>query len=336
VRLLIIGGTHFLGRHIAENAIGRGHELTLFHRGTTNKGLFDVEEILGDRDGETDHLYGRTWDAVIDTCGYFPRVVEQAADTLADSVGIYCFISSISVYKDGQPAMDETADVARFEQVPDKEEITGESYGPYKVLCEEAVAGICGEDKTLIIRPGLIVGPHDPSDRFTYWIDRFASSDDILVPDRADDLVQFIDVRDLAEFTVRMVEERRAGIYNATGPDTLLTAGEVWDSCRANCGGKAREVVVSDDFVQANELHEWSDLPLLLPAGAGVMDVDCSKAIKHGLTYRPLDNTVRDTLEWHKSRGVAKLRAGLARDREADLIAKWRALKLGDKDPMAR
>src|SRR5579862_3157689 len=187
MKLLVIGGTRFLGRHIVDYALVKGHEITLFHRGNTNKGLFDVEEILGDRDGETDYMYGRAWDAVIDTCGYFPRVVEQSADTLAGSIGLYCFISSISVYKDGQTAVDENGEVVRFDTVPEKEEITGESYGAFKALCEDAITRICGPAKTLIIRPGLIVGPHDPSDRFTYWIDRYGSDDEILVPDRRGD-----------------------------------------------------------------------------------------------------------------------------------------------------
>ncbi|HTQ08917.1 MAG TPA: NAD-dependent epimerase/dehydratase family protein [Fimbriimonadaceae bacterium] len=325
MKLLVIGGTRFLGRHIVESALSRGHELTLFHRGQTNKGLFDVEEILGDRDGETDHLYGRTWDAVVDTCGYVPRVVEQSADTLAEAVGLYCFISTISVYRDGHPRMTEDAELLRFSEIPEKEEITGETYGPFKVLCEEAVANICGDEKTLLIRPGLIVGPHDPTDRFTYWIDRYGSDDEILIPERRGDLVQFVDVRDLADFTVRAVEDRLSGAYNATGPAERLTMGEFWDSCRTNCGGHPREVVVSDEFVQENELHEWSDLPLLLPAGDATLDVDCGKAIAKGLTFRPLPETIRDTADWHRSRGPISLKAGLSREREVELIAKWRS-----------
>ncbi|MFI5385291.1 MAG: NAD-dependent epimerase/dehydratase family protein [Fimbriimonadales bacterium] len=323
MKLLVIGGTRFLGRHIVGCALARGHELTLFHRGNTNKGLFDIEEILGDRDGETDYLYGRTWDAVIDTCGYFPRVVEQSADTLADSVDLYCFISTISVYRDGQPALDESAEVIRFMKTPEKEEITAESYGGFKVLCEEAVSNICGARRTLIIRPGLIVGPHDPSDRFTYWIDRYSSDDTILVPDRCDDLVQFIDARDLAEFTVEMVERKATGIYNATGPAGPLRLGEVWATCRDNCGGHPREVLVSDEFIQANELKEWSDLPLLLPAG-DPMDVNCAKATESGLTFRRLVETVVDTAEWHRSRGEVVMKAGLTREREVELLEKWR------------
>lgn len=324
MKLLIIGGTRFLGRHIAECAIARGHELTLFHRGNTNKGLFDVEEILGDRDGETDYLMGRKWDAVIDTCGYFPRVVEQSADVLAENVGLYCFISTISVYKDGEPKpWDETAAVIRFDTVPEKEEVTPEAYGGFKVLCEEAVSNICGSDKTLIIRPGLIVGPHDPSDRFTYWIDRFSRSNPILVPDRASQVTQVIDVRDLAEFTVKAVEEKVIGVYNTTGPADPMTLGEFWKLCLDNCGGQPKEILVSDAFLAENQVQEWADLPLLLPPDADMMEVEFARAVSKGLRFRPMADTIRDTAEWHRGRGDVELKTGLSRAREAELLDKW-------------
>lgn len=326
MKLLIIGGTKFLGRWIAEAALSRGHELTLFHRGHTNKGLFEVEEILGDRDGETDKLGGRRWDAVIDTCGYFPRVVELSADQLSETVGLYCFISSISVYESGQSGADENGTLIRFGEMPKGEEITGETYGGFKVLCEEAVNRIMGGEKSLIIRPGLIVGPHDPSDRFTYWIDRFGSREEILVPDRGAEPVQFIDVRDQAEFVVRMVEQSSSGVFNTTGPASVATLGDMWSACRDGCDGLPTEIVISDAFMKENEITEWVDFPLLLPLDGEKMDVDCSKAISCGLTLRPMSETVSATAEWHRSRGEVQLKAGMSRERELELIAKWKEL----------
>ncbi|HVT14292.1 MAG TPA: NAD-dependent epimerase/dehydratase family protein [Fimbriimonadaceae bacterium] len=324
MRLLVIGGTKFVGRHLVECALAHGHEITLFHRGHTGKGLFDVEELFGDRDGETDVLMGREWDAVIDTCGYVPRVVEQSADALSDAVGLYCFVSTISVYAEDQPApIPETGRVMRFEKPPESEAITGESYGPFKALCEEAVSGICGESKTLIVRPGLIVGPHDPSDRFTYWIDRFGSEKAFLLPDRRTQPIQFIDVRDLAAFTLRLVEQRTSGVFNAVGPAKPTTLGDLWDACQRNCGGRLEPIVVRDEFLDANGVQDWVDLPLLLGEDAKKHLVDIAKAIGKGMTIRPLDETLRDTLEWHRSRGSVDLKAGLSREREAELLKEW-------------
>ncbi|HWA82478.1 MAG TPA: NAD-dependent epimerase/dehydratase family protein, partial [Fimbriimonadaceae bacterium] len=301
-----------------------GHEITLFHRGHTGKGLFEVEEVFGDRDGETDVLMGRTWDAVIDTCGYTPRVVEQSADVLSEAVGLYCFISTISVYAEDQPLpIAETGRLLRFEKAPENEAITGESYGPFKVLCEEAVSAICGESKTLIVRPGLIVGPYDPTDRFTYWVDRFGGAGAILLPDRGDLQTQFIDVRDLAEFVVRMVEDKASGIYNAVGPEKATTLGELWDACRESAGGDARPVFVSDPFLAANEVEDWADLPVVLSAETNRHLADNAKALAHGLRLRPMSKTIRDTAEWHRSRGPIELKTGLSREREAELLREW-------------
>jgi 2'-hydroxyisoflavone reductase len=320
----MIGGTRFVGRHIVESALARGHEITLFNRGRSGKGLFDVEEIIGDRDGETDKIAGRKWDAVIDTCGYVPRVVEQSAFILEDSVDTYCFISTISVYKDGLAGpVDENGELGRFDEVPTSEEVTGATYGPFKVLCEEAVANICGSSKSLIIRPGLIVGPYDTTDRFTYWIDRYGRDGEILVPDRAQQPIQFIDVRDLAEFTIRQVESKASGAVNVTGPAHSLNMGEVWSVCKQNCGGLPVEVVVSDEFLVENEIKEWQDLPFITPKDDDITDSDITKAINAGLTIRRMAETVADTSAWHKARGEIELKAGLSRERERELLDKW-------------
>jgi 2'-hydroxyisoflavone reductase len=323
VKLLLIGGTRFVGRHLVESALARGHEITLFNRGRSGKDLFEVEQIFGDRDGETDKIAGRKWDAVIDTCGYVPRIVEQSAFILEDSVDTYCFISTISVYKDGLTGpVAEDGELGRFEEVPKDEEITGASYGPYKVLCEEAVKNICGPEKSLLIRPGLIVGPHDTTDRFTYWIDRFGRDGQVLVPDRAQQPIQFVDVRDLAEFTIRQVEGKASGAVNVTGPAHPLNMGEVWSVCKQNCGGLPVEVVVSDAFLEENEVKEWQDLPFITPKGDDITNTDITKAINAGLTIRRMAETVMDTSAWHKSRGEVTLKVGLSREREAELLAK--------------
>jgi 2'-hydroxyisoflavone reductase len=285
--------------------------------------LFDVETIVGDRDGETDQLAGRRWDAVIDTCGYVPRIVEQSAHQLSDQVDLYCFLSTISVYEEGPPNLDENSPVKRFETVPTNEEITAESYGPYKVMCEESVISIMGGNKSLMIRPGLIVGPNDTTDRFTYWIDRYGRTGRVLVPNRPQQPIQFVDVRDLAEFTVRMVEEKSTGVFNATGPAHETNIGEVFGVLKQNCGGVPEEVVVSNDFLTENEVKEWKDLPFITPVGEDLVIVDISKAISCGLTIRPMAQTVMDTAAWHRSRGEnVELKAGMSRDREAELLAK--------------
>lgn len=324
MKLLVIGGTRFVGRHIVEFALSRGHEVTLFNRGKSGAELFNVETIVGDRDGETDQLSGRKWDAVIDTCGYVPRVVEQSAHQLSDQVDLYCFISTISVYEEGQSAsMDENAAMKRFETVPTTEEITGESYGPFKTMCEESVISIMGGDKSLIIRPGLIVGPNDTTDRFTYWVDRYSRRGPVLVPDRPQQPIQFVDVRDLAEFTVRMVEEKSTGVFNVTGPAHDTVMGEVFGVLKQNCGGLPEEVLVSNDFLTENEVKEWRDLPFITPIGEDIPVVDISKAISCGLTIRPMAQTVIDTAEWHRNRGEnVELKAGMSREREAELLAK--------------
>src|SRR6478672_8232941 len=224
MRLLVLGGTQFLGRHLVEVALREGDAVTIFHRGRTNPDLFagQVERISGDRDGGLDALAGGEWDAVVDTCGYVPRVVAASARALADRCGHYTFVSTESVYGDvGEPGLDESAPVAVLDD-PATEVVDGETYGGLKALCEEA-AEAAMPGRVLNVRPGLIVGPHDPSDRFTYWPRRLARGGEVLAPGSAEGLVQVIDARDLAEWAVRMVEGGKTGVYNATGPENPLT-----------------------------------------------------------------------------------------------------------------
>lgn len=329
MKLLVIGGTRFLGRAIVNFALAAGHEVTLFNRGQSNPDLFDseVEALVGDRDGGLAVLDGRSWDAVIDTCGYFPRLVRDSAEKLKDAVDHYTFISSLSVYSDNsQVGQDESSPVGTIEDET-VEEITGETYGPLKVLCEQAASQVMGEKRALYVRAGLIVGPHDMSDRFTYWPARVARGGEVLAPDSPEKRVQFVDVRDLAAWTVRATEARLYGPYNATGPDGRLTMGQVLQTCRDVSGSDARFTWVSEPFLLENEVGPYVEMPLWVPTEyAGFDSFNCQKAIDAGLTFRPLRETVRDTLAWQATRPADyQWRGGLTPEREAALLEKWHA-----------
>jgi 2'-hydroxyisoflavone reductase len=332
MNILILGGTIFVGRALVEAALAGGHRLTLFHRGRSNPGLFpQVEHILGERDGDLAALAGRRWDAVIDTCGYLPRLVRSSARRLAGSVGQYTFISSISVYADtSTPGVNESAAVGRLAD-ESMETINGESYGPLKALCEQAV-----EDelpgRALLLRPGLIVGPHDPSDRFTYWPVRVAAGGEVLAPSAPERVVQFIDVRDLAEWTLRRIEAGALGVYNVDGPAQPVAMGDLLECCRQVSGSDARLTWVDEAFLQENQVGEWIELPLWIPqsdpASAGFFHISIQKALDSGLTLRPLAETVQATLDWAATRPPDHAwRAGLKREREAGLLAAWQAHK---------
>ncbi len=328
MKLLILGGTVFLGRHLVEAALARGHEVTLFNRGQHNPDLFpDVEKLRGNRDGDLAVLRGRTWDAVVDTCGYIPRIVRASAELLAGAVRHYTFISSLSVYADARQAgIDESGAVGKLEDET-VEEITGETYGPLKALCEQA-AERAMPGRVLNVRPGLIVGPHDPTDRFTYWPVRVSRGGDVLAPGRPGRVVQFIDVRDLAEWIVRAVEANLTGVYNAVGPDHALSMGYVLDQCKSVSGSNARFVWVDETFLTEAGITPWSEMPLWIPESApesvGFFAFDCRKAISAGLTFRPPTDTIRDTLAWDATRPADRdWRAGLKPEREAELLAAW-------------
>ncbi|MCL6642308.1 MAG: SDR family oxidoreductase [Candidatus Bipolaricaulota bacterium] len=327
MKLLVLGGTVFLGRHIVETALARGHQVTLFNRGQHNPELFpEVEKLRGNRDGHLEALHGRRWDAAIDTCGYVPRVVRASAELLAHSVEHYTFISSISVYADFSVlGLNETAPLGRL-QDETVEEITGETYGPLKALCEQA-AERAMPGRVLIIRPGLIVGPHDPTDRFTYWPYRVAQGGEVLAPGRPDRPVQIIDVRDLAEWIVRMVETGKTGTYNATGPDHALTMGQLLETCKSVSRSDAIFTWVDEKFLLDAGVQPWTELPLWVPDTEeykGFSAVDCTRAILDGLSFRPLAETVQDVLAWVATRPSDALwQAGLAREKEQELLHKW-------------
>ena len=329
MRILVLGGTVFVGRHLVEAALARGHEVTLFNRGQHNDDLFPgVEKLRGDRDGDgLDALSGRSWDAVLDTCGYVPRVVRQAAERLAGAASLYVFISSISVYADTRvPGMDERSPLGTLTDAA-TEEIAGDTYGPLKVLCEQEVQAAFPEG-ALLIRPGFIVGPHDPTDRFTYWPRRVAQGEDVLAPGRPDQPIQVIDARDLAEWTVRMLEQGATGVYNATGPDYPLTLGEVLLTCKSVSGSDARFVWVPDEFLKENGADTSALLPFYVPEASesnGIMGAGIAKAVAAGLTFRPLADTVNDTLTWDNARPAdLPRRVGMDRERERGLLEKYR------------
>ncbi|HSB35327.1 MAG TPA: SDR family oxidoreductase [Thermoanaerobaculia bacterium] len=327
-KLLILGGTRFLGPALVGAARKSGWTLTLFNRGKSNPGLFpDLEQIHGDRNESTKPLEGRKWDAVVDTSGYFPRQIRTAMESLKGNVGQYVFISSISVYADTSKPCDETSPVAT---TPDEnaQKITNENYGALKALCEQA-AEKAMPGRVANIRPGLIVGPDDASDRFTYWPVRVAKGGEVLAPGAPTDPVQFIDVRDLAEWTIRLLDAKVTGVFNATGPAKPLGIGELLDACKAVSGSDARFSWVPAGFLEERKVEAWSDMPVWLPpagetAGANRTRID--RALAKGLTFRPLTVTVKDTLDWwakQPKERQAKLKAGLSAEREAQVLKAW-------------
>jgi 2'-hydroxyisoflavone reductase len=327
--ILILGGTGFLGPHTVDYALARGHRVTLFNRGKRNPDLFPgLETILGDRDGKLDGLRGRAWDAVIDNSGYVPRIVRMSAEMLAPTVGQYLFVSSISVYGEApRPGADETHPV---EVVPDPDsEDVQKHYGGLKALCEKAAeAALPG--RTTAIRPGLIVGPMDPSDRFTYWPVRVAKGGEVLAPGDGSDPVQLVDVRDLAAFIVSCVEDRSFGTFNAVGPERELTMKAMLEACRKGSRSDATIVWVASSFLSEQQVSPWSDMPAWVPGTgetAGFARVDVRRALAKGLRFRPILETAKDTLAWWGTLPPdrkATPRAGLDAEREAKVLAAWR------------
>jgi 2'-hydroxyisoflavone reductase len=325
VRILIIGGTRFVGRHLVEAALEGGHEVTLFNRGKSNPGLFpQLETIVGDREKDLGKLKGRVWDTVVDVAGYLPRLVRLSAESLEATAGRYVFISTISVYENFRKiGIDESYPVAKIKD-ESIEEITGETYGPLKALCEQAIQDIYGE-RALIIRPGLVVGPHDPTDRFTYWPVRVSRGGEVLAPQKPEAIIQIIDARDLAEFVIQLAKENASGVYNATGPDYTLTMGRLLEVSKQVSDRHARFKWASVDFLNQNNVQPWSDMPVWNPDDEerlGFPRIDVSKAIHAELKFCLLEETVRDTLEWAETRPPDhEWRAGLKAEREQELLA---------------
>lgn len=335
MRLLILGGTRFVGLHLVDAALARGWDVTLLNRGIArSEPLPGVTSVTADRDGGLAALGPGPWDAVVDTSGYFPRLVRDAATFLRGRAATYTFISTISVYADfSAPGLREGAPLAPIQADPGVEVVNGTTYGPSKAMCEDAVRSVFG-GHSLIVRPGLIVGPYDPTDRFTYWPLRFAAGGRVIAPEGPAWPVQFIDARDLAAWLVQMLEAGQTGTYHVTSPAGLHTFGTVVEACAAQSASSASVEWVPGRFLLEQGVAPWSELPLWVPAErAGLVGVDVGKAVAAGLRLRPLAETVRDTLTWARGRGPGPARAGLAAPREREVLAAWDAVKAASNLP---
>jgi 2'-hydroxyisoflavone reductase len=338
MRLLILGGTGFIGPHQVRYALARGHHVTVFNRGRQKEAWSGpVEELLGDRNGDLKALEGRDWDVCIDNPASLPVWVRDAARVLKGHIGQYVFISTISAYAANDKPVDETAPLATYNgDDPMAETIKSLSanprlYGPLKALCEKEARTQYGESLTTIIRPSLITGPGDETDRFTYWPVRLMRGGEILAPGDGSDPVQFIDVRDLAEWTIRVAEQRTIGVFNATGPASPITMHQMLAEIAQGIEVNPKLVWAPAEVLKANNISAWSDMPVWIPGEGrtfGFHRRDLSRAVAEGLTYRPLPLTASDTLAWFRtlpSERQGKLRAGLTSEREAELLAKLRA-----------
>jgi 2'-hydroxyisoflavone reductase len=329
LRILILGGTGFIGPHQVRYAMARGHTVTLFNRGKTNPHLFpELEKLRGDRDGDLEALKGREWDAVIDNSATIPRWVRDSAGLLSDAAGQYLYISTLSVYRGyPEPGMDETAPVRELDD-PTVEEVTGRTYGGLKVLCEQA-AQAAFPDRATVVRPGLIVGPGDPTDRWTYWPVRIARGGEVLAPGDPNFLVRYIDARDVSEWCVRLLEQGDTGVYNTVGPRSHLSMAEMLYGIRATTSADISFTWVSADFLAEHEVRAWSDMPAWLPPtenNTGYGSVSRDRAIAAGLTFRPLAVTAEETLDWWGAlpeERRANPRRGLPADREAEVLSAW-------------
>lgn len=336
LRILILGGTRFIGLHMTALAIERGHTLTFFNRGKTHTDRYpEIERVKGDRNGAIDGLKDRKWDVVIDNSGYVPRQVRATAELLGPNVRQYVFVSSISVYPDFSVPRDESSPVGKLADET-IERVDGETYGPLKALCEQA-ALTAMPGRTAVLRPGLIVGPDDNTDRFTYWPARAARGGEFIAPGAPQDPFQVIDVRDLAAFTLAVVENNHTGTYNVVSDVNDFKFGELTAACtksakkRAKPADPPRATFIPADFLEEQKVEPWSEMPVWLPAKgeeAAFAGTSNAAARAKGLTITPLAKTVDDTLEWHLTRPAEeteRLKSGIAPEKEAAVLAAWKA-----------
>jgi 2'-hydroxyisoflavone reductase len=330
MKLLVLGGTRFLGRHLAVDALARGHAVTLVHRGRSagaqDASLARAEHLIGDRDQDLPRLLGdqRRWDAVIDTSAYVPRQVRESVRVLGDRVGHYQLVSSISVYRDeGIDGPDESAALATLDD-PSTESVTGQTYGALKALCEQALRHALGP-RAGIVRPGLIVGPFDTTERFGWWVRRLQRGGSVLAPGTPQDPVQFIDARDAAAFMLTLAERGQDGSFNLNGPTVPLTTGSWLETLRRELRPDAALQWVDAQFLLDQDVAPWSDLPLWLPPElAGMHRTRIERAVAAGLRCRPLAETVRDTAAWLATRPAPTQHPpGLTAQREAGLLSAW-------------
>ena len=333
LRILILGGTAFLGPAEVEYALARGHQVTLFNRGQTNPHLFpEVEKLVGDRAvPDYSALEGREWDAVIDNSANVASWLVDATAALKESAGRYLFVSSISAFKDTSiPGMTEDGPVFTEEEYNEAMAAGGRApFGHNKAQADRETLRAFG-DRGIVVRPGLIVGPMDRSDRFTYWPVRIDRGGEILAPGDGNDPAQIIDVRDLGRFLIHLLETEASGTFNATGPEAPMTMAEMLDGIRSVTTTPASFTWVAADFLGEQRVRGWSDMPVWVapsPETLGFSAYDCSKAIAAGLTFRPLAETARDTLDWWKTKPADEqnLRSGIDPEREAEVLAAWHA-----------
>jgi 2'-hydroxyisoflavone reductase len=329
LKILVLGGTGFIGPHMVREALRRGYEITLFNRGKTNSTLFpDLELLVGDRDNKLDALKGREWDAVVDNSGYVPRHVADSARLLSPAVSQYVYISTIAVYASFAQPNDEESPLATISD-ESVEEVTGETYGPMKALCEKRAAAEIEGDRLTILRPTYICGPGDHTDRFSYWPIRTMKGGEMLWPGTPDDKTQIIDVRDLANFVVDSIEQRITGTYNTVTPAGSYSMGDLLTDCMAVTATEVTATWVSASFIEEQIGEGRRSLPIWAPPGgeyAGVAHVSGERAVARGLHNRPVRETARDLISWWKTlpeERTQNFRAGLGSEREAELLALW-------------
>lgn len=340
LKILVLGGTGLIGPPMVENALARGHEVTLFNRGKTAPELFpDVEKLKGDRNDDISAITeavagGRHWDVVIDNTASIPRWVTESAGAVADATNLYLYTSSISAYADASvPGADETAAVGQITaeneaKVLTTKDITGENYGPLKARCEEE-ARKAFPGKAIVVRPGLIVGPNDRSDRFTYWPVRIFRGGEVMAPGNPDDPVQFIDCRDLGEWYIRLVEAKAIGTYNGVGPRSPMTIGGMLHGIRACVDNEISFTWVDADFFEKHEVAPWMHMTVWVPPVgeyAGFSSSSIQRALDAGLSFRPLANTVKATMDYWNSLPEERRtqpRAGLPAEKETEVLAAW-------------
>ena len=329
MKILVLGGTGFIGPHMVREALRRGHDVSLFNRGRTNNELFpDLELFKGDRNNGLQSLQGGKWDVVVDNSGYVPRYVEDSAKLLSAVVSHYLYVSTISVYAVSPAPITEASPLATMDDET-VEEVTGETYGPMKALCEQRVLTEIGADRTTVLRPTYICGPGDRTDRYTYWPVRTSRGGEMLWPGTPEDDIQIIDVRDFANFTVDCLEQKTPGIFNTVTPLRSFKMGELMKDSLAVTGSDMAPAWIDKDFISANEVAEGGGLPIWEhPDGeyAPLSLVDGSRAVAAGLKNRPTRETARDTISWWKTLPADRsenLRAGLSAAKEADLLRSW-------------
>ncbi|ASI78428.1 SDR family oxidoreductase [Bacillus pacificus] len=339
MKILILGGTRFLGRAFVEEALNRGHEVTLFNRGTNQEIFPEVEQLIGDRNGDVSSLENRKWDVVVDTCGFSPHHIRNVGEVLKDNIEHYIFISSLSVYKDWIPhhikedyILQPEPTAEQIKAVENGEISPYEHYGALKVLCEKE-AEKYWPGRVLHVRAGLLSGMFDYTDRLPYWIQRIAKGGKVLVPGRKDRPVQIVDIKDVANWGLNMAENNKVGTFNVTGPNYELTMEELLNTCKKVPNSDATFVWVDESFMNEHKVQPWTEMPLWLPETfslegepkpwKGGFSINIESAVKEGLTFRRLEDTIADVYVWMKGMDEWELKAGISGKREKCLLEKW-------------